>query len=450
MKKLSKQAFRSIKKLSRQSLTITVFVFTLMWGVDKITDFKFFNAFDPISQALSDFELTDYAFSNLRETPSVDQRIVLVNLAPTRGLIAQQIMQLKALNPKVIGVDSFFDCEGGLYDTLNCPQLLDTLGNLMLSNAIQEAGNVVLVSKLVQTKALASKGDSDEYDSIEYSDKMFRDYAYNAYASLPTDANYQDDVKLCRSLFPKMTVNGNEELAFSVRLAMMYDSVKTEKFLARNKYEEVINFRGNVELMDNRLSSISKEDISTTRYPIMFYAIDWDKFLEEQYLEDIFKGSIVMLGSMGSYFGDLSWEDKFFTPLNKKVAGRANPDMFGLVVHANVVAMILNEDYIGELKEWHKYAIAIVVCFFTIILFILIDRHLPLWFDTLSVLIQVVLLLTVSGSVVYFFTNYSAKLDLALTLAASALVGPAYDIFKGFQNQFNKWFTKKPVEVLNE
>ncbi|HMR56957.1 MAG TPA: CHASE2 domain-containing protein [Cyclobacteriaceae bacterium] len=450
MKKLSKQAFRSIKKLSRQSLTITVFVFTLMWGVDKITDFKFFNAFDPISQALSDFELTDYAFSNLRETPSVDQRIVLVNLAPTRGLIAQQIMQLKALNPKVIGVDSFFDCEGGLYDTLNCPQLLDTLGNLMLSNAIQEAGNVVLVSKLVQTKALASKGDIDEYDSIEYSDKMFRDYARNAYANLPTDANYQDDVKLCRSLFPKMTVNGNEELAFSVRLAMMYDSVKTEKFLARNKYEEVINFRGNVELMDNRLSSISKEDISTTRYPIMFYAIDWDKFLEEQYLEDIFKGSIVMLGSMGSYFGDLSWEDKFFTPLNKKVAGRANPDMFGLVVHANVVAMILNEDYIGELKEWHKYAIAIVVCFFTIILFILIDRHLPLWFDTLSVLIQVVLLLTVSGSVVYFFTNYSAKLDLALTLAASALVGPAYDIFKGFQNQFNKWFTKKPVEVLNE
>ncbi len=450
MKKLSKQAFRSIKKLSRQSLTITVFVFTLMWGVDKITDFKFFNAFDPISQALSDFELTDYAFSNLRETPSVDQRIVLVNLAPTRGLIAQQIMQLKALNPKVIGVDSFFDCEGGLYDTLNCPQLLDTLGNLMLSNAIQEAGNVVLVSKLVQTKALASKGDIDEYDSIEYSDKMFRDYARNAYANLPTDANYQDDVKLCRSLYPKMTVNGNEELAFSVRLAMMYDSVKTEKFLARNKYEEVINFRGNVELMDNRLSSISKEDISTTRYPIMFYAIDWDKFLEEQYLEDIFKGSIVMLGSMGSYFGDLSWEDKFFTPLNKKVAGRANPDMFGLVVHANVVAMILNEDYIGELKEWHKYAIAIVVCFFTIILFILIDRHLPLWFDTLSVLIQVVLLLTVSGSVVYFFTNYSAKLDLALTLAASALVGPAYDIFKGFQNQFNKWFTKKPVEVLNE
>ncbi|MBN8651564.1 MAG: CHASE2 domain-containing protein [Cytophagales bacterium] len=439
-----------MKKLSLQALTITVFVFILMWGVSKITDLKFFNAFDPVSQALSDFELTDYAFSNLRETPLVDQRIILVNLAPTRGLIAQQLMQLKQLNPKVIGIDSFFDCEGGLYDTLNCPQLLDTLSNLMLSNAIQESGNVVLVSKLLQTKALANKGDTDEYDSIEYSDQMFREHAINAYASLPTDANYQDDVKLCRSIFPKMKVNGNEELAFSVRLAMMYDSVKTKRFLARDKYEEVVNFRGNVELMDNRLSSIASQDNATTRYPIMFYAIDWDKFLQEEYIGDIFEGSIVMMGSLGANFGDPSWEDKFFTPLNKKVAGRANPDMFGLVVHANVVAMILNEDYIDELQEWHKYAIAILVCFFTVILFILIDRNLPLWFDTLSVLIQVVLLLSVSGSVVYFFSHFSVKLDLALTLAASALVGPAYDIFKGFQNQINKWLTKKPAEVLTE
>ncbi|KXK22137.1 MAG: hypothetical protein UZ12_BCD005003367 [Bacteroidetes bacterium OLB12] len=130
-------------------------------------------------------------------------------------------MQLNQLKPKVIGVDSFFDCEGGLYDTLNCPQLLDTLGNLMLSNAIQEAGNVVLVSKLIQTRALASKGDSNVYDSIEYSDLMFRKYAINSYANLPTDAVYQDDVKLCRSIFPKIPVNGKDELAFSVQLAMM-------------------------------------------------------------------------------------------------------------------------------------------------------------------------------------------------------------------------------------
>jgi CHASE2 domain-containing sensor protein len=440
-----------MKKIALKSLAITVFVFFMMWVVSKITDFKFFNAFDPVSQALTDFELTDYAFSNLRPDPTVDQRIVLVNLAPNRGLIAQQIMKINQHKPKVMGIDSFFDCDGGLYDTLNCPQLLDTLSNLMLSNAIQEAGNVVLVSKLLQTKALSRKGDIALYDSIEYSDLMFRKHAYNAFASLPTNADYQDDVKLCRSIFPKMMVNGKLELAFSVQTAMLYDSVKATKFLSRDNEEEIINFKGNVEIQDNRLGSIGKNDLSTTRYPIMFYAIDWDKLLNDEYIKDIFEGSIVMMGSMGDYFGDPSWEDKFFTPLNKKVAGRANPDMFGLVLHANVVAMILNEDYVEELAEWQKYVVAFLVCFFTVALFIIIEKELPLWFDALSVLIQVILLLTVSGLIVYCFATFTFKLDLTLTLAASALVGPSYDIYKGFQNQFHKWrLTRKRVEVLTE
>jgi CHASE2 domain-containing sensor protein len=439
-----------MKKLYLQSLAITTFVFCMMWGVSQVTDFKFFSAFDPISQALTDFELTDYAFSNLRPDPLVDQRIVLVNLAPNRGLIAQQIMKIKQHKPKVIGIDSFFDCEGGLYDTLNCPQLLDTLGNLMLSNAIQEAGNVVMVTRLLQTRELEKKNEIDVYDSIEYSDEMFSKYATNAYANLPTGADYQEDVKLCRSLFPKMKVNGKDELAFSVQVAMKYDSLKAKKFLARDKEEEIIDFKGNVELQDNRLGSLQSKELSTTRYPIMFYAVDWEQLLRDEYIKDIFEGSIVMMGSMGDYFGDPSWEDKFFTPLNKKVAGRANPDMFGLVVHANAVAMILNEDYVNELPVWLQVTIAIVICFFTVILFILIDNHLPLWFDTLSVVIQVVLLLTVSGLIIYCFATYTFKLDLSLTLAASALVGPCYDIYKGFQNQITKWLTKKPVEVLND
>lgn len=440
-----------MKKLSLQGLAITTFVFVMMWGVSKITDLKLFSSFDGMSQAFKEFEITDIVISELRKDPVVDQRIVLVNLAPTRGLVAQQIMKIKQHKPKVIGIDSFFDCEGGLYDTLNCPQLLDTLGNLMLSNAIEEAGNVVLVTKLLQTKKLVKKeGDVAIYDSIEYSDPMFRIYAKNAYASLPTGASYQEDVKLCRSLFPKMIVNGKRELAFSVQVAMLYDSVKTNKFLARGKKEEIINFRGNVELVENKLGDLQLKETSTTHYPIMFYAIDWDKLLEDDYIKDIFEGSIVMMGGMGEFIGDPKWEDKFFTPMNSKVAGRANPDMFGLVLHANVVAMILNEDYIDELPEWVKIAIAIIVCFLTVILFITIDKRLPMWFDTLSVTIQVIQIFFISAIMVFAFWLSSIKLDLSLSLAASALVGPAYDIYKGFENQITVWLTKKPKEVLNE
>ena len=395
-----------MKKISIKSLAITVFVFFMMWGVSKITDFKFFNAFDPVSQALTDFELTDYAFSNLRPDPTVDQRIVIVNLGVLeRRDVAQQIHMISQFKPKVIGIDSYFNCEGRLRDSLNCPQLLDTLGNLLLSDAIKQAGNVVLVSKLLQkTKTSLNDDLIDFYDSVEYSDLNFSMYAKHGYANLLTDppAVYQDDVKQCRAFVPKYTVNGEEQYAFAVQMCMMYDSAKTKRFLARNKDEEIINYRGNVEIQDIRLKSVRQKETSTTRYPLMFYAVDVDQILNGEVLPELFNNSIVIVGFLGSYFGDPSWNDKYFTPLNKKVAGRANPDMFGVVVHANIVAMILNEDYVDELADWQKYAIAFIICFLTVALFIIIDEYLPLWFDALSVLIQVILLLTVSGLIVFF------------------------------------------------
>jgi CHASE2 domain-containing sensor protein len=150
-----------------------------------------------------------------------------------------------------------------------------------------------------------------------------------------------------------------------------------------------------------------------------------------------------MLGYLGDYLGDSAWEDKFFTPLNKKVAGRANPDMFGLVLHANVVAMILNGDYINTIPDWATYFVAFLVCLFTIALFILIDKRLPVWFDAMSFFIQVILLIAISGLIIFAFTTFNMMLDLGLALGVTALVGPCYDIFKSLQNEYNRRFSKQ-------
>src|SRR5436190_9497871 len=105
-----------MKKLLIKGLAVTVFVFFTMWALSEVTQFKLFSAFDPISTALGEFELTDYVFSKLRPSPVPDPRIVLVNIGPSRRDIAQQIQIISQFKPKVIGIDSFFNCEGGQYD----------------------------------------------------------------------------------------------------------------------------------------------------------------------------------------------------------------------------------------------------------------------------------------------------------------------------------------------
>ncbi|MCX8490986.1 MAG: CHASE2 domain-containing protein [Cyclobacteriaceae bacterium] len=441
-----------MKKVLIQSIQVTIFVFGMMWAVSLILDFKLFSAFDTISQALKDTELTDYAFNKLRPDPTVDERIVLVNFgALPRREVAQLLQSISQFKPRVIGMDALYNCEGGLRDSINCPQLLDTLGNRMLSSAIQEAGNVVLGIKLMQTDSL-SKFDTNEPDSIEISDPIFSDYAQEGFVSIPTDATYQDDVKISRTIYPSRVINGRREFAFSVRMAMMYDSVKAKKFLARNKDEEIINFRGNIEVRHQlRINnSLKNEETSTTNFGTMFFVVDAEDVLTGNVSPELFQDKVVVMGYLGDYLGEDAWEDKFYTPLNKKLGGRANPDMFGLVVHSNVVAMILNEDYVDVLADWQKYLIAVLVCFLTVALFIIIDEKLPVWYDALSVIIQLFLIGLLMLVIIYMFADYNIKLELDLTIFIIALVGPCYNIFKSIQNEINKQLTKRKQRVLNQ
>lgn len=444
-----------MKKIILKGVFVTSFVFLTMWGFSGLPDMKVFSFIDPISQALGEFELTDWVFSKFRPEPKPDDRIVLVNLGPSRRAIAHQVRVISEHKPKVIGIDSFFNCEGGFYDTTNCPQLLDTLGNLLLSDAIQSAGNVVLVSRLMQTDSLASLDVAAEFDTVEYSDPIFKDHAINAYANLPTGdrdgnyvATYQEDVKICRDIIPQLTVFGKQELAFSVQMAMMYDSAKTKRFLERGNFEEVINYKGNLNISDVRVKEYRDQMKSVSEFNALCYAIDWQQFAEGDYEPSIFNNSVVILGYLGDYFGDPAWEDKFFTPLNSKPAGRANPDMFGPVIHANVVAMILNEDYIDEIGLGMQVVIAAIICFLNVLLFYWLDKNFPLLYDALSVIIQLVQIIIVSGTIIYVFATFNLKLDLTLTMGAVALIGPCFDIYKGVENILVKRFTPERQPVL--
>ena len=415
-----------------------------MWGIYKLTQLNIFNAFDAVGKALADVELTDYVFSVLREDPLVDESIVVVNIGNlSRREVAQQIQIISKYKPKVIGIDSFFDCATGLRDTVNCPQLKDTVGNLLLSNAIKEAGNVVLVTKVFQSDSALARG-KDVIDSLERSDPDFRDNAMaEGYATLDTDAAFQDDVKTCRSFNPVMYFEGKPHYAFSVRMAMAYDSLKTKKLLDRGNFSEVINYRGNIV-----------DIFHSTNYPQMFYTLDVSDVLTENFVPEMIKDKIVIFGFLGSEIGDPSWSDKFYTPLNNKMAGKANPDMFGVVVHANIVSMILNGDYVNEMQKWQEILMAFLICILNVALFSLINLRLPAWYDGITKSLQLIQLVVYSFLMVIIFAKFSFKLNVTLTLAAVALVGDVFEIYNNvlkalfFKIRSMLGFTKKMDEVL--
>jgi hypothetical protein len=60
----------------------------------------------------------------------------------------------------------------------------------------------------------------------------------------------------------------------------------------------------------------------------MFYTLDVDDIASENFVPEMIKIRLSSFGFLGEYMGDPSWDDKFYTPLNKKLAGKANPDMF--------------------------------------------------------------------------------------------------------------------------
>lgn len=426
-------------------LLATLLVFFIMWGIFKITQLNFFDAFDSIGQALSDVELTDYVYKGLREDPSVDENIVVVNVGNlSRREIAEQISIISKYDPRVIGLDFFLDCPFGR-DTLSCPQLKDEFGNQMLSYVIKDAGNVVLVTKLEQTDSLKIMNTGEVFDSLKRSDPIFRDVAAaEGFANLDTDAAFQDDVKTCRAFNPVMPmVNGETERAFGVEIAMLFDSVKTKRFLERGNYSELIDYRGNVFDVFQQ---------NNPHYRNVFYTLDVQDVLEENFTAETIRDKVVIFGYLGAELGDPSWTDRFYTPLNGKLAGKANPDMFGVVVHANIVSMILHETYINSMAGWGEIVMAFIFCLLNMMLFAGIMERLPLWYDGLTKLIQVIEILLLTVIMVLVFHWFSYKADMGITLAAIALAGDTLEVYDGvFKNaflRFKRWFTKRGIRVL--
>ena len=400
----------------------TSFIISLILLFQIVRFFGEFSLFDPIGDAIGDVEFTDLVFSEMREDPSVDKNVVLVNIGElSRGEIARELQIINSYEPAVIGIDSYF---------WNLKE--DSLGDKLLNHALSNIKNLVLVSQLEYNYF------TDEYDSVKFSDPFFN-MGVNGYANLETDALAQHSFKVCRSFPPKRIINGEEELAFSVKVVELYDERKARNFLSRNEEYEIINFRGNVM------------GYGQTNFGGRYAALDVYDVFQRKLEPEFIKGKIVLFGYLGDDFNDPSWEDKFFTPLNIKYAGKSNPDMFGLVVHANIISMIINEDYIGKQSQLSSIITALTICFATVIFFTWIYKRLPQWYDGLTKAIQVFIMLLLLTANIFIFHWFDYKTNLTLATILIALTGDSLEVAYGLiKNMFSRSGRKLVFRVYQE
>lgn len=365
---------------------------------------------DPIGDALEDMEITDIVFSRVREHPGADTSIVIINVGNlTRDGIAEQINIINGYEPKVIGLDFFLR------------EAKNPYGDSLLADALSNVEILVMVSRLDQYNA-----ETNCFDTLETSHPMFTRHSVIGFANLITDAEDQDRFKTCRS-FTSVECHAAQKTikSFSVRIAEIFNPNAAAAFLERGNENEVINYRGNIWSKNGEFANV-------------FPSIDVDDVFKRNFEPELIKDKIVLFGYTGADFGDPSWEDRFYTPLNRNYAGKTNPDMFGVVIHANILSMILNKDYINKMSKTSSIVWGIILCYINVVWFSMIYHRLPKWYDGLTKMIQVIEAFLLFAIVIIVFYLFDYQLNLTLGIAAILLAGDSLEFYFGvIKNMFS-------------
>lgn len=392
--------------------SVYTFVFILV-AIALLAQIPLGDFFNPVSKMLGDFELSDIVFSHLRENKSANEKIVIVNIGDlSRGGIAAQVEIINKHHPKVIGIDAFFRKPRHSTDYETDKELIAE--DSALVSAFSKVDNLVIVSELIENQKTL------KVDSLKMSHPMFMQHSQTGFADMISEG--RDVFKTARQCIPKDMVHDSLVLSFPTLLAQIYDKQSVEKYLARKNDIEIINFEGNIDTRSEGVSGNSK----TT-----FFAVDAEQVLNEEFEPEVFKDKIVLMGYMGPNFSQSSWTDKFFTPLNVNYVGKTYPDMYGVVVHANVVSMILRGEYINEMNDNLNMAISLFLTFLNVWFLTYCFHVLKDWYDGGSNIITLVLVVSLMFVVVYFFDKFNYKIDVSYLMVATFLSGNLIEIYQG-------------------
>jgi CHASE2 domain-containing sensor protein len=368
--------------------TLSVFVFLILLGMIPIN----FYVLNPMKMALKDFDFNDITYAKLHkgEGELNDNRIVIVNTGQLdRAELGFLIEKINSYNPKVIGLDIYFEGER------------EPDKDSILREAFKKTKNLVAVSVAVPEKKGFSINKNNFDDVLPK-----RGYANLIGEEIGTIRYYSPFEEVGEEKYPQITS----------AIVKEYDSNAYKKLEKRHKPVETINYRRRVD----KYKVLEPEEV-------MMDGID------SSYLT----GKIVLLGYINNDRNNI--EDKKFTPMNEKVAGKTIPDMNGIVVQANIISMVLDGNYIKKTPSWVAWLMAILIGWLHMSLFIRYYLEDHIWFHLVAKLAQVFSAIFFAYLGMVIFSSFGIKLDMKYTLYVIAL---AVDVIY-FYEALTTWLHKK-------
>jgi len=349
----------------------------------------------PIRQELADFDIYDLYYSDRHESNfKRDPNIVLFQVGNSREEIADQLLKIDSLGPAVIGIDITFSPKE------------DSAGNKSLLSAMQRIPTAVYSFRLLQNDSSdhLQIGPSQLPDSLQLREGGYINFLGKEYS-------------VVRYFAPFVTIDKKEYSSLASRILEKYSPEAFSRLKERNEEIEIINYSGNIENYDH------------------FTTEDLDRNYSQ--LKEIVKGKIALLGFFSKT--PLILDDLKFTPLNSVVIGKGYPDMYGVVIHANILTMLLSGKYASLVPIWISYLLAFIFTFF-LILFILHrykkNSHPAHWkffliqFFSLIVLVYLFLLL---------FSWLKIKVQLLPIIISLVLAVEMFELYKSLA----LWLHKK-------
>lgn len=384
--------------------TLWVFVFIIVLGLLPI-NFYFLN---PLKLALKDFDFNDLAYAKLGKgklgegkNQKFDNRIVIINIgmADREGL-AMLIEKTSSYQPRAIGLDVWME------------EPREPEKDSLLRDVIGRTPNLVLASRFKPGKGKEESEYHHNFFNPANPSEGYVNFYNEEYATIRLwNPFFEYEKDHHKTAYP----------SFATTLLEKYAPDIFQKVKEKKKHKQIINY---------------------TRRTQQYQVIQPDDLMAGVDSSAI-RGKIALLGYINENPSDI--EDKKFTPMNEKYYGKTVPDMNGIVVHANILSMVLDDNYIKKLPSWFGWLVAIFIGWLHMSFFVRYYLENHIWFHLVAKIAQLASAIFFVYLGIYLFDQYRIKLDMKMTLIVIVMAVDVIYFYEAWAVWMHKRFGYKTV-----